>query len=634
MHNSEQIKMGRFSRRTTWVDRLPAFFQGNANKEARAQSPASMPNSPHGDEIGSVFRYRAGNISVLVEGVIFNSDTLLHSLRLNRDAVMNPAQLLYHCYRHWGKNYPEQIKGHFAIVLIDSDKEFAHCLCDRLGITPLFYAHARTGELLIATGVSALASHPEVSTTINRQVFFDLLSTRWPNNDETFYTGVSRLPPAHILEVTRNGVDTRCYWDPHEPASREEWATEEEVSHFDDLLEQAVERCLIYGKAGISLSGGLDSVSVAAVATDLSGHLKRPPPAAYSVVFPHPDCNEEFTQRNVANQLGIDVQMLTFEEALGGNSLIQASLKESSTMPEPIDNVWQPLYAALYRKAAAQGTQVMLTGSGGDEWLTVTPRFSADMIAALHFPGVFKHMQAAYRSYRLPLPALMRNWLWKNGMRPLLVSKAESLFEASYPAILERIRRKRLCSSRSDWLMLHGDDLERTFKRHSYVPRDRRFSHYFRDIRRGLDHTAICFEMDYFYRQGKRSGIQVMHPFWDADFVDLLYRVHPDNLICDGRSKGLIRNAVARRFPSLKFERQKKVVSTQFYRDSIIQNIGSVDKDTLELEALAELKVVNRELAKKFISNLSSSSDPRAPHLAFTLLNFETWARSQHDNVR
>src|ERR671935_110742 len=49
---------------------------------------------------------------------------------------------------------------------------------------------------------------------------------------------------------------------------------------FDGLLEAAVERSVGWGRTGIYLSGGLDSVSVAAMAADVSRRTGQPAPLA------------------------------------------------------------------------------------------------------------------------------------------------------------------------------------------------------------------------------------------------------------------------------------------------------------------------------------------------------------------
>src|SRR5919199_584540 len=45
---------------------------------------------------------------------------------------------------------------------------------------------------------------------------------------------------------------------------------------FEELFEQSVRRCVSLGQSAICLSGGLDSISVAAMATDVTGELGLP----------------------------------------------------------------------------------------------------------------------------------------------------------------------------------------------------------------------------------------------------------------------------------------------------------------------------------------------------------------------
>ena len=56
------------------------------------------------------------------------------------------------------------------------------------------------------------------------------------------------------------------------------------------------------------------------------------------------------------------------------------SLALNHEFAAPLLNTWQPAYLALARRARLDGVRTILTGEGGDEWLTVTPYLSADLI--------------------------------------------------------------------------------------------------------------------------------------------------------------------------------------------------------------------------------------------------------------
>ncbi len=78
----------------------------------------------------------------------------------------------------------------------------------------------------------------------------------------------------------------------------------DELGRFDDLFTRAVERCVGAGPAGVYLSSGLDSVSVAAVAVDLSRRGQTATPCALSLLFPGTEIDETHLQQEIAVALG------------------------------------------------------------------------------------------------------------------------------------------------------------------------------------------------------------------------------------------------------------------------------------------------------------------------------------------
>ena len=118
-----------------------------------------------------------------------------------------------------------------------------------------------------------------------------------------------------MLRRDENGARCRRYWDPA-PDGNIEWVRPDEIEQFDALFDQAVARCMAPGPVGIFLSGGLDSVSVAAVATTRARAAADREPLALSLAFPG-DANEEPVQREVATALGIDQIVLDWDAAVG-----------------------------------------------------------------------------------------------------------------------------------------------------------------------------------------------------------------------------------------------------------------------------------------------------------------------------
>ena len=129
------------------------------------------------------------------------------------------------------------------------------------------------------------------------------------------------------------------------------------------------------------------------------------------------------------------------------------------------------------------------------------------------------------------------------------------------------------------------------------------------------------------YETGRRAGVELLHPYWEPDLISFLYRVPPELLLQGGLEKGLVRNTIARRFPTFGFERQKKVASAD-YHYSIIRREGPAALRRLGgCKALAELGVVDGAQTETLIADAFAGSDLRSLHRAWALISLETWVR-------
>src|SRR5262249_40742338 len=202
------------------------------------------------------------------------------------------------------------------------------------------------------------------------------------------------------------------HWDPMPKDRPFRWLTNEQTERFDEVFDRAVDRCLGNGPTGILLSGGLDSISVGAVATDRARRIGENPPWALSLAFPDPTCDERQRQAAVARDLGLRQHLVEFDEALLSRPLFEQALELSQGLTAPLLNAWQPVYLALAGRARLDGLPIILTGQGGDEWLTVTPLLSADLLRRGELFELAQFFGNLRRSHTLPTLALARNALW------------------------------------------------------------------------------------------------------------------------------------------------------------------------------------------------------------------------------
>jgi asparagine synthetase B (glutamine-hydrolysing) len=357
---------------------------------------------------------------------------------------------------------------------------------------------------------------------------------------------------------------------------------------FPECFATAVARCLGVGRAGIWLSGGLDSVSVAAFCAEHVNQQGLHPPVALCLRFPDPETDEEQVQRAVARQLRFEAVVLGLEESVAPKSLVGAMRELSAGSPAPVLNLWLPAYLALSEEARRRGCETILTGAGGDEWLCVTPLLAADLLAAGDLGGVLRLAQAAKASFAMSSWQVARSYLWRFGARPLI---ARRLLPGLAPRALQHRDRWRVDRSTPEWLAPDPALRRSLGDRRAVRSAPARF--YDDELLQGLDHPLVAMEFEQLHEVGRRLGMPVQSPFFDVDLVELLCRVHPDTLNQGGRSKGLVRSTLDRRFPDLAFGSQKKVSAGQ----TLDRLLAPAGPDSWQLgpdSALIRLGVIDR----------------------------------------
>jgi asparagine synthase (glutamine-hydrolysing) len=563
--------------------------------------------------------------TVLADGELYERDSLARELGLQPCPSRSDAELVLAAYARWGAATPERLKGVFSIAAWNRREQLLQAVRDPLGVRPLFrYEDGAT--ILLSNSIAALTRDARVQADVNRVALAGLLSNRLPDHEETFFTRVRRVPQGHVWDWGSGGSGLRRYWDPLPPAEPLRWAGTDELEEFDALLERAVTRTLSEGPVGVYLSGGIDSVAVAAYARDVERRTGGRTPWAFSLVFPEADIDEGDIQRAVASSLELPQLVLPLDEAAGPEGLFGAALALAADWPSPLLNPWLPAYHRLSREAVARGCRTILTGGGGDEWLIAGPYWAADLLRAFRLRKLAAFAAAYRRSYPHSRWRVAHNVVWRFGLRPLLVDAVRpSLERRAQPLLTARLRRNL-----PDWFApdsgLRQELYERRPTARSTAPHG---SIYVREGRRALEHPLVDFEMEETFESGIRTGARIRQPFWDADLLALLYRIHPDELNRGGRSKGLVREALDRRFPDCGFKSQRKVVSTHFFQNLVARGAASARRQVGPATALAELGIVDPARLEADFDRILRTRDRWQTHRIWDILLMETWLRSR-----
>ena len=244
---------------------------------------------------------------------------------------------------------------------------------------------------------------PDVPHRLN-ELYFASVVTVFPDGyhgDDTIYQDIHRLPPAHAMSVTRDGVRLWQYWRLEDAPDLSFRSEDECYEQFRELFAKAVRsRLRSLRPIGVTLSGGLDSGSVAALAGESLG---LPPPvsrlASRSLVS-----SDECPDRTLTGFTSVpmfDVQNVAAQKRFGDEWPLAALTAKAAGVTEhipvdargtsPLDGLRdvshihdEPLHAggnfywilAMLEQARQRGIGTLLTGQMGNmsvSWIGLRP---------------------------------------------------------------------------------------------------------------------------------------------------------------------------------------------------------------------------------------------------------------------
>ena len=316
-----------------------------------------------------------GQVWISADARIDARDELVRELRAHgRTASLEEpdVHLILHAYHVWGTACLEHLLGDFAFVVADTRAQRLFAARDHLGVKPLFYASVADG-IVVSNMLDCVRRHPQVTDTLNDSYICDFLLFGW-NTDvaASAFADIHRLPPAHRLEWTLEGVKVERYWTLTIPEIVRRRRQRDYIDAFMEVFRQAIADRLRTDKVVISLSGGIDSASIASAMMPLLGR-RSPPTAVQAVTAVYdrliPD-KERYYAGLVAAHLGIPIEFVAGDdlECFGPDWDTAAA-----HYPEPAER-GLPLPAAFAQRLGAHG-RVVLSGEGGDEAVSTPYRY-------------------------------------------------------------------------------------------------------------------------------------------------------------------------------------------------------------------------------------------------------------------
>jgi hypothetical protein len=200
------------------------------------------------------------------------------------------------------------------------------------------------------------------------------------------------------------------------------------------------------------------------------------------------------------------------------------------------------------------------------------------------------------------------------------------------PGAFQARRTRRMVASTPDWLA-PDPEIRRQVDARAHLVLEAsqpvRGSFYQQGTQTALDHPLVSMEHEEWFQFGQRLGLTVVHPYCDADLVELLYGIPPEVLIEGGRSKALVRATVARRFPEFGFDRHRKVNATSFYTGILRREGLAVLERFGGVRELARLGLVDGPRLMTELNQLASGASAHEAYRIWSVISLAAWTRSR-----
>ncbi len=363
------------------------------------------------------------SVIVMMNGELYNYREVRAELEKDgfKFVTKSDTEILPHLYQKFGDAFIDQINGMYAFSLWDSRKKKLIIARDRFGEKPLYYG-VFDGKLIWSSEPKAILAHPSVKPELDLNALRHYVSFDYVPAPMSIYKGIHKLPAANVLVVENGQIRTRKYWDiswtagsgspPYEggvdaalggrggsldsegsiangtngrshakPQSRKEESLSGKADELKDLLSDAVRMRLVSDvPLGILLSGGIDSSTVAAFATQHATERVK----TFSIGFEEDSFDESKYARKVARHLNTE----HYEDKLSATTAGDLISEVGKWLDEPIsDGSLIPTF--LLAQFVRKHVTVALGGDGGDELFAGDPMYYAHTLAAKYnaIPG-------------------------------------------------------------------------------------------------------------------------------------------------------------------------------------------------------------------------------------------------------
>ncbi|OED44768.1 asparagine synthase (glutamine-hydrolyzing) [Endozoicomonas sp. (ex Bugula neritina AB1)] len=278
------------------------------------------------------------------------------------------TEFILNYYLQHGISGLENLRGMFAICIVDFRINKVFLCRDRMGQKPLYYSSYDGMLTFGSTFRSVWTLLDQKKKTLNQKAIDAYLAHRYIPAPQTLCHEISKLENGYLLEwdLTTRELQKKQYWDATK-ASQQNWL---------QLFSEAIDiRTVADRPVGVFLSGGVDSTAIASVLAE-KGHQDI---TAFTASFQDSRFDESSEAKRTALELGLPLQEIQIPQNI-----------ELDLFDRIVDDLDEPFADPssfptwLLCQETVKHVTVVLGGDGGDELFGGYKRYS-------------KHLKSSWR---------------------------------------------------------------------------------------------------------------------------------------------------------------------------------------------------------------------------------------------
>lgn len=343
---------------------------------------------------GEVYNYLEIKEELLKDGYIFQSHT--------------DTEVILASYDKWGEECVKRFNGMWAFAIYDKQKDIIFCSRDRFGIKPFYYTEIN-GKFVFGSEIKQLtAFYNEVY--VNKKILMDYLIIGYEDHtNETFFENIYKLEQSNnlVYDLKTNNFSVKKYYELKQNTTLLD--ENDSIEKYRKQLAESIKiRLRSDVKVGTCLSGGLDSSSIAAIASKKYFEQSKSLFTAIHAQSTESDNDESFFAKEVSAYCNLDLNIVEPSE----QEFIDIIDEVIYTQEEPFGSPSIYMQYFVMKKAKELKCTVMLDGQGGDETLLGYERYYPAYLKSLHFIEFVKEFINSSKNSRLTKKQLIQYFIY------------------------------------------------------------------------------------------------------------------------------------------------------------------------------------------------------------------------------